>query len=121
MKKKNLFFMNCNLAGRMYHDADEVWEELKVGTKLKLISDSSNHFDPNAVAIIYEKSFTEEKEGIEAFLLGYIPKGANKVIAQFLEMGWNHIFDCRISKINPEAYYDNQIELTIKIRRNLQE
>ena len=34
MKKKKLFFKECHLAGRQYHDANEVWEELKVGTLL---------------------------------------------------------------------------------------
>ena len=28
MKAKKLFFKECNLAGRQYHDVDEVWEEL---------------------------------------------------------------------------------------------
>lgn len=34
MKTKKLFFKECHLAGRQYHDADEVWNELKVGTVL---------------------------------------------------------------------------------------
>ena len=25
MEKKKKYFMDCHLAGRMYHDADEVW------------------------------------------------------------------------------------------------
>ena len=25
-----MFFMDCHLAGRKYHDADEVWDELKL-------------------------------------------------------------------------------------------
>lgn len=39
MKKKKLFFKECHLAGRQYHDANEVWEELKVGTLLELQRD----------------------------------------------------------------------------------
>lgn len=31
MKAKKLFFKECHLAGRQYHDVDEVWEELHVG------------------------------------------------------------------------------------------
>ena len=30
MEAKKMYFMDCHLAGRMYHDADEVWDELKV-------------------------------------------------------------------------------------------
>ena len=52
------------------------------------------------------------------YLLGYIPGDENETIAQLLEMGWDKIFECRISKINPDAHYENQIRLTIKIVRN---
>jgi hypothetical protein len=120
MNAKKLFFMECHLAGRMYHDVDEVWDELKVGTKLTLVRDLDNHFDINAVALVYENHSSKNEES-ETFLLGYIPKDRNKVIAQLLEMGWNNIFECRINKITPEAHPENQIRLTIRILRNLQE
>ena len=55
MEAKKMYFMDCHLAGRMYHDADEVWDELKVGTILRLERDKDNHHDPNAVAVIYEQ------------------------------------------------------------------
>lgn len=29
MEVRKKFFMDCHLAGRKYHDADEVWEGLK--------------------------------------------------------------------------------------------
>ena len=28
MEAKKLYFMDCHLAGRMYHDTDEVWDDL---------------------------------------------------------------------------------------------
>ena len=28
MEAKKLYFMDCHMAGRMYHDADEVWDNL---------------------------------------------------------------------------------------------
>ena len=49
MVTKKFFFMDCHLAGRKYHDADEVWDELKVGTILRLERDKENRFDPYAV------------------------------------------------------------------------
>lgn len=116
MKAKKLFFMECHLAGRKYHDVDEVWEELKVGTKLILVRDLDNRYDTNAVAVVYEKNTPELKE-TETFLLGYIPRNENGVIAQLLEMGWNNIFECRICKINPEVHYEEQIRLAIRIIR----
>ena len=119
MKAKKLFFMETHLAGRKYHDVDEVWEELKVGTKLVLMRDLDNRFDTNAVAIMYERHLSEDDEA-ETFLLGYIPRNENEVIAQLLEMGWNNIFECRINKINPEAHPEEQIRITIRIVRNQQ-
>lgn len=111
MVTKKLFFMDCHLAGRKYHDADEVWDELKVGTTLKLERDKENRLDPYAVMVVFEKDGEEYK-------LGYIPRGENETIANILEMGWNVIFECRISKINEEAHPEKQVHLTIKIKRN---
>ena len=36
MKAHNLYFMDCHLAGRKYHDADLVWNDLKVGQSVRL-------------------------------------------------------------------------------------
>jgi len=61
----------------------------------------------------------DENTGInDEYILGYIPNEENEIIAQLLEMGWDDIFECRISKINPEAHYENQVRLTIRIVRN---
>ena len=117
MKAKKLFFKECHLAGRQYHDVDEVWDELHVGTQLELQRDLDNRHDKNAVAVVYRT--VEVDTGIvEEYLLGYIPGDENETIAQLLEMGWEDIFECRISKINPDAHYENQIRLTIRIVRN---
>ena len=118
MKEKKLFFKECHLAGRQYHDADEVWENLHVGTLLELHRDLDNRYDKNAVAVIYNRGLDEDTDANDEYILGYIPSGENETIAQLLEMGWNDIFECRISKINPEAYYENQVRLTIRIVRN---
>lgn len=120
MKAKKLFFKECNLAGRQYHDVDEVWDELHVGTQLELQRDLDNRYDKNAVAVVYRTADVDTGI-VEEYLLGYIPSGENETIAQFLEMGWEDIFECRISKINPDAHYENQIRLTIRIVKNEKE
>ena len=101
MEAKKLYFMDCHIAGRMYHDADEVWDDLKVGTILRLERDKDNRHDVNAVMVIYEK------EG-EEYKIGYIPRSENE----------SNIFECRICKINEEAHPEKQVHLTIKIKRN---
>ena len=109
MEAKKKFFMDCHLAGRKYHDADEVWDKLKVGTVLQLQRDLENRHDMDAVAVIYHN---------DDYCIGYIPREDNETIASILEMGWKDVFECRISKINPDAHPEYQIHLTIKIKRN---
>ena len=60
MEVRKMFFMDCHLAGRKYHDADEVWDELKVGTILSLERDKENRHDPYAVAVMYKKADEED-------------------------------------------------------------
>ena len=116
MEAKKKFFMDCHLAGRKYHDADEVWEKLKVGTLLRLERDLENRYDPEAVAVMYD-----DKEMVDSFCIGYIPREDNETIAGILEMGWTDMFECRISKLNPDAHPEHQVHLTIKILRKNQE
>lgn len=112
MEAKKIYFMDCNLAGRQYHDADEVWDKLKVGTVLQLVRDKDNKYDHNAVAVVFNDEETHEEHCI-----GYIPKSENKDLAAFLEMGWTDIFECRINQIRNEVHPDHQISMTIKIKK----
>lgn len=114
MKAKKKFFMDCHLAGRKYYDVDEVWDKLKVGTELRLELDTENRHDPNAVAVVYR-----DKSNEEDYYLGFIPRSVNETLAAFLEMGWDEAFECRISIIDEDAYSEQQIKLTIKIKRNI--
>lgn len=113
MEAKKKYFMDCHLAGRKYHDADEVWDKLKVGTLLRLQRDMENRYDPDAVEVMYHN----EEDG-EDYRIGYIPREDNETIATILEMGWTDMFECRISSINEEAHPEKQVHLTIKIKRN---
>ena len=113
MKAHNLYFMDCHLAGRKYHDADLVWNDLKVGQSVRLERELQNPYDANAVQVIFNK-------GGEDFLLGYLPHNDNQKVAPFLEMGWGDIFDCRISKLNPDMHPEQQMQLTIRIKRKEQ-
>lgn len=112
MEARKKFFMDCHLAGRKYHDADEVWDKLKVGTLPRLERELDNRYDPEAVAVIFD-----DEEIDDSFCIGYIPRDNNETIAGILEMGWTDMFECRISKINPDAHPESQVHLTIKIVR----
>ena len=114
METNKKYFMDCHLAGVLYHEANEVWEHLKPGTPLRLVRELNNRHDPNAVAVVYD-----HKEADEEVCIGYIPRHANEVIALLLEMGWTHIFDCRIRQLCPDAHPERQVQLVIKVKRNL--
>ena len=85
---------------------------MEVGTELQLVRDLDNRYDVNAVALTFKA------ENGEDYLIGYIPQTENEVLALFLEMGWTDMFECRISKIDPNAFSERQIKLTIKVKRN---
>ena len=112
-EKEKMYLMSCHLAGRMYHDADEVWDKLKIGTKLRLVRDEDNRYDPKAIAVVYD-SIEEDK----TFILGYIPRSDNFTLSVLLDMGWTHIFECRICQVSPDAHPEQQIQLVIKVKRN---
>lgn len=108
------YFMDCHLAGRMYHNADEVWDQLKIGTKLRLVREMDNRYDPEAVAVYYDR----KGKNAEPILVGYIPRDENTEIAAILEMGWTDLFECTINRIAPDAHPERQVHLTIKVKRN---
>lgn len=116
MESNKLFYKECHLAGAMYYDLDEVFSELKVGTRLELQRDLDNRYDNDAVAVMYRRE-CEEGEG-ELVHLGYIPRNENSTLAAMLDMGWGKIFRCTIGRICPEAHYEGQIHLKINILKN---
>jgi len=118
MNAKKLYYKECHLAGRQYYDADEVWEELYVGTMLELRREMDNRYDKNAVAIMYSNGSIDENGELIEYHLGYIPAAQNHTIAALLDMGWDNIFECRISQINPHVHYEEQIHMSIRIRKN---
>ncbi len=106
--------MECHVAGVQYYEANEVWEHLKIGTVLRLKRDSENKHDPDAVAVVYfDKELEEETK------IGYISSDENSELANFLDMGHEDIFEARLSKINPEAHYEKQLHVKIKILQKI--
>ena len=112
MEAKKKYFMDCHLAGRMYHEADELWDQLKVGKKVELVRESNNRYDPQAVMVCYN-----DRENDEQVCIGYIPRSQNATIALLLDMGYADIFECRINQIDERAHPEQQVHLVIKIRK----
>ena len=105
----NQHYATFYIAGFTYWDGVEVFDELKVGTELKLEVEPTNGHDPNAVKILFNET-----------MLGYIPRGENEEISKFLQLGYSGLFSTKISRINPEAHSEKQICVTIKINKKIE-
>jgi len=90
-----------------------VFNELKIGTQLFFAIEPDNIHDPNAVAIHFYSSNLEKNTK-----LGYIPRDKNKEISQFLNCGYNNIFEILINRIVPEEHTEKQISVIVRIKLN---
>ena len=68
---KKVHLANFHIAGFGFWEGCEAFEHLKVGTRLELVSESNNAFDPYAVAIYYGE-----------YKLGFIPRNAPVIAAK---------------------------------------
>ena len=99
-------FLNCNVAGFSYKQGCEVFNEMKVGTELRLVREDENPYDKNAVAIFYKETH-----------IGYIPKHQNDTLAKLLDLGYDDIFETRIQAIDPTADLEHQVDVIVFIKR----
>jgi len=106
IKSDKEHFLNCNVAGFSYKLGCMVFNQLKVGTELRLVREDENPYDKNAVAIFYGETH-----------IGYIPKHGSDVLAKFLDLGYADIFETHIQAIDPAADLEHQVEVIIYIKR----
>jgi hypothetical protein len=64
------------LAGFQYHQAGELWSELRVGDDLMLIREPDNPHDRNAVRVEWHGR-----------MLGYLPRAENAAVAAEMDRG----------------------------------
>ena len=102
---KKVHLTNFHIAGFGYWDGCEAFKHLKIGTKLSFVREEDNKFDPYAVAIYYKE-----------FKLGFIPREENQDISKYLDMGWDDLYDVRITRITPDTHPENQIEVVVKVK-----
>ena len=96
---------NFHIAGFGYWEGCEAFKHLEIGTKLELVREEDNAFDPYAVAIYYGE-----------YKLGFIPRGSNHDISKYLEMGLDDIYEVRITRITPDAHPESQVEVIVYIK-----
>lgn len=63
MKRK--YFKDFHLAGFKYYDGALVFDQLKIGTKLRLQRESDNAHDPEAIEIYFDVPVVSSKKGLE--------------------------------------------------------
>lgn len=101
---KKIHLANFHIAGFGFWEGCEAFEHLKIGTKLDLVRETDNAFDPYAVAIYYGE-----------YKLGFIPRGKNHDISKYLDMGLGDIYDVRITRITPDVHPEDQVEVIVYI------
>jgi len=102
---KKVHLDNFHIAGFGYWEGCEAFEHLKIGTKLELVRESDNAFDPYAIAIYYQE-----------FKLGYVPRANNHDLSKYLDMGLENIHEARIQRISPDQNLEYQIEVILYIK-----
>lgn len=106
-ERKKTHLTNFRIAGFSFWDGPEAWDHLRIGTKLQLVREADNAFDPYAVAIYFED-----------FKLGFVPRDCNHDISKFLDMGWNNLYEVRIQKLDPAAHTEHQVDVVVYIKPN---
>ncbi len=100
----NSFFASFNLAGFMYYDGVEVFNELKIGTPLQLVPEPENRHDEYAIALYYNKR-----------KLGFVPRGENKTISKLLYFG-HDMFTAKINRLSPDEHPNNQVGVVVRVK-----
>ena len=110
-------FMQCSIAGISFHDIDDIWNELQVGTKLALVREKNNTYDHNAIAVALAGDYDGDPDEFDFdFILGYIPRKDNEILAAMLDMGWEDAFETEICELNEHAPYSDRIHIAIYIK-----
>ena len=99
---RSVLIQESPIAGFQFHRGDSIWPSLDVGEELKLVRESANTHDPDAVAIYFHEE-----------MLGYVPRAENSAIAQMLDRGES--LEARISKLSTEGDAWERIRITIAL------
>ena len=109
--------LECPVAGISFHDIDDVWEELEVGTKIALVREKGNPHDINAVAVALIDDFDGDPENFDFdYILGYIPRTQNTAIVALLDMGWQDSLVAEISEKKEWAPYSDRLHIRVFVK-----
>ncbi len=92
------------IAGFQYWDGALVIDKLKVGTKLDMVPEFDNPYDPNAIAIYYKGT-----------KLGFMPKSENSIPALLAYYGHN-VFKLRVLQVDKKADPWEQVRVGLYVK-----
>lgn len=95
-----LVVQSSPLAGFRYHEAPEIWSELRVGDPLTLERERENPHDANAVSVAWR-----------GHKLGYVPRRENALLAWGLDRGER--LHARISRLTVHANPARRLEFEV--------
>jgi HIRAN domain len=90
------------LAGFNYHQAPEVWQEMRIGDALKLEREPDNVHDPRAISVQWR-----------SHKLGYVPRAQNAALAWAMDRGES--LDARVSRLRPHRNPRKRIEFEVYV------
>ncbi len=106
IKSDKEHFLSCNVAAFTYCNGCEVFSQLKIGKKVRLVREDENVHDHRAVAIFFGDTH-----------IGYIPRQMNETLSMFLDLGYADIFEAKIQSVDPTAHPEQQVSIVIYLKR----
>ena len=100
--KRPVLVQESSVAGFQFHSGEMIWPSLNVGARLKLVRESSNPNDDNAVAVYFQNE-----------QLGYVPRSQNAAIAQMLDRGES--LEARIERLSVDEDPWSRIRISISL------
>ncbi|HKA44017.1 MAG TPA: HIRAN domain-containing protein [Burkholderiales bacterium] len=88
------------VAGLRHYEAREVWHDISVGDRIKLVREPDNPYDPNAICI--------EWRGRK---LGYLPRRDNAAVARQIDRG--ETLEARVSGLKENRNRSVRLDLEV--------
>ena len=106
-------YMTCKIAGLMFRDISDVWDELYEGARLALVREPDNEHDTNAIAVALDGDYDPYHPESFDFdlILGYIPRADNADLAEMMDSGIRSYAE--ISELHGSAHSYKSIEINI--------
>lgn len=115
-RKERRLYKECQIAGTTFHNLEEIWDELYIGTELALVRQKRNRHDKNAIAVALANDYDGDPNKFDfSLILGYIPRTENEHLAAMMDLGWENAFECEISQINGRNPHRGSLYMKIYI------